>query len=259
MLQKMAMNDPHVEALRYRVKHAEDVDYSKAKPLEHEEAGFQIRIENGRAEITMKSHHATAQTARDEVEPFLRAWELTSALRSRPGELEFAYENANIIDRMPNPGATIYAETARITIVGAEVKLRVGRTNYPEPPGGLLRDAAVDLMFERYARYRAGGATLADAAYFCLTVLEMTASGRSGAVNHYSVAATVFDNLGRLTGSKGGKDARKGKAAHAEFTALKRTWLEEAMKVLIRRAAELAGAPSISHPQITMSDLPPLA
>ena len=55
------------------------------------------------------------------------------------------------------------------------------------------------------------------------------------------------------------KDARKGKAAHAEFTALKRTWLEEAMKVLIRRAAELAGAPSISHPQITMSDLPPLA
>jgi hypothetical protein len=103
------MNDPHIEALHYSVRHAGDVDYDKANPLDHDTPGFTVRIENLRAEVRMKSHHATVEAASAEVEPFLRAWELTAALQFRPGDFEFAYDRATIVDRNPTPGAGIYA------------------------------------------------------------------------------------------------------------------------------------------------------
>ena len=36
------MNDPHVSALVYRVKHDETVNYDKANPLEYETAIFKV-------------------------------------------------------------------------------------------------------------------------------------------------------------------------------------------------------------------------
>ena len=43
------MNDPRVVALHYRIEHESSVDYSKAEPVDHEEEGFRLRIEEGRA------------------------------------------------------------------------------------------------------------------------------------------------------------------------------------------------------------------
>ncbi len=37
------MNDPHVVALNYSIKHDSSVDYSTALPLDHEEEAFRIR------------------------------------------------------------------------------------------------------------------------------------------------------------------------------------------------------------------------
>ena len=254
----MAMNDPHVEALHYRLKHSDGVDYTKAKPLEHQEPGFSIRIDKGRADISMTSHYATAQAARDEVEPFLRAWELSAALNAAPGEIQFDYEKASIVDRKPSPGVAIQGEAAMIAVTGMQAHATVGRGKYPDPPAGLLCDPDVDLMFDRFCRYRTGRTTLADAAYFCLTVLERSAGDRSAAVQRYSVAATVLGNLGRLAGKKGGKEARKSIGAQSDFSGAERTWLEEAMKLLIRRAAEVAHDPAASRSQITMAELPSL-
>jgi hypothetical protein len=58
------MNDPHVEALYYTVTRADDVDYDKAPPCDIDKPGFKVHLANSRAEVTMKSHHATAETAR---------------------------------------------------------------------------------------------------------------------------------------------------------------------------------------------------
>ncbi len=38
------MNDPHVEALYYRVKHSERVSYENARSLEYENEAFKLRI-----------------------------------------------------------------------------------------------------------------------------------------------------------------------------------------------------------------------
>ena len=256
------MNDPCIQTLHYSVGHAEDVDYDKAHPLIHNTPNFTVRIEDGRCEVTMKTHCATVAAAQAEVEPFLRAWELTAALQFRPGDFELAYERATIIDRNPTPAADINAvavmKIANVSL-SATLSAHVGRSKYPDPPPpGLARDAAVELMFERFRRYRARGTTLADMANFCLTTLELTAEGRNGAAQRFMIARTVLNKLGDLAASKGGSEARKAKGAKAEFTAAEREWLEEATKRLILRAAEVVGNPSACLSQITMAHLPPL-
>jgi hypothetical protein len=252
------MGDPHVESLFYRIKHNDGVDYARASPLEHREPGFSVRIENGSAQIDMTDHHAAVQDARAAVEPFLRAWELAAALKFGPGEFQFDYERANIVDRKPGPGAMIQAEAAMITLTGMEARALIGRGNYPAPPAGVARDAAVDLMFDRYCMLREGRTTLPDAANYCLTMLERSAGNRKAASKRYAIAATVLNTLGLLAASKGGKEARKAHAAHAEFTPSERNWLTKLIPIIIQRAAEVAFDPAASRPQITMADLPAL-
>jgi hypothetical protein len=97
------MNDPHVAALHYRIKHAPDVDFEEAPPVEHSGPGCSVHIENGKAKIVMKCHHSTEKAARDAVEPFLRAWELSWALRHPSDQFEFAFLNGELVDRKPFP------------------------------------------------------------------------------------------------------------------------------------------------------------
>ena len=104
-----------------------------------------------------------------------------------------------------------------------------------------------------------GRSRLGDTAYFCLTVLERAAGGRGQAGQHFGIAKPVLNKLGELTDQKGGREARKAKGADSEFTNAERTWLQEVMKAIIRRAAEVAYNPHASQMQITMADLPSLA
>jgi hypothetical protein len=253
------MNDPHVDALHYSIRHSEDVDYDNASPRTVDTPGFAVRIENGRAEIMMKSHHATDDTARAEVEPFLRAWELTTALEFGPGQFDLAYDRATIIDRNPTPEGSLFAVRSDFMIAVEVVKAHVKRSKYPDPPPiGIARNPNVDLMFDRFCRYRAGTTTLADAVNFCLTVLITNSSGLGSAARNYAVSETILRTMGKLAANKGGSEARKAQGAKIDFTGAERQWLEETMKRLIRRAAEVAGSPSASLPQITMGDLTPL-
>ena len=87
----LRMNDPHVVALFYNVKHSAAVDYSEAKPLEHKEEKFKITIANDKACFTMKAHYATEEKALAAVEEYIQAWELDAALQAGPNAftLEF--------------------------------------------------------------------------------------------------------------------------------------------------------------------------
>ena len=85
------MNDPHVVALFYNVKHSAAVDYSDAKPLEHEEDNFSVRIENKEVCFTMKAHYATEKEARKAVKEYIENWELTAGLRGGPRVFKLVY------------------------------------------------------------------------------------------------------------------------------------------------------------------------
>jgi hypothetical protein len=257
------MSDPHVEALYYILKHLDRIDYADAGVLEREEPGFSVRIVDGRADVAMKSHHATAATARTEVEPFLRAWELSAALEFGVGHFEFIYDQAKIVDRASTP------ETFPLTITSPfQIEIDaayVRHAKYPDPPpDGVAVDETVTKMAERFKRYRFGRTSLGDAANYCLTELEKAAGGRKGArrggaARRYSVDKKILDKIGELADGKGGSEARKAKGAEAEFTVTERHWLEETMKRLMWRAAEVAGDPSESPQMIMMADLPPLS
>ena len=84
-----AMNDPHVEALHYKITHGPTVDYNRAPSIVHDEPNFTVQVAKGRAEITLKSHHATVEAARAEVEAVLRAWELSATLECGPDQFKF--------------------------------------------------------------------------------------------------------------------------------------------------------------------------
>lgn len=63
----------------------------------------------------------------------------------------------------------------------------------------------------------------------------------------------MLDSLGQLA-----ERERKYKGYGAPYTGTERTWLEVALKKLIRRAAEAAYDRNADRPLITMDDLPPL-
>ena len=250
-----AMNDPHVVALIYRVKHDASVNYEKAAPLEHDGDAFTVRVKDGEARFEMKDQFETAEAAREAVEPFIRRWEFAASLERGPGEFELLFKNAEIEDRNPTPGV-VHVSAGAIAVSGMSASVVVGRGHYPDPPEGIAVNADVEAMLARYSRYRQGKDTLPGMAYFCLTVLEESAGNRAAIASKFNVAGSVLSSLGRLTGEKGGTEARKGQGRTHEFTPVERKWLDEAVKRLIRRAAEVAHDPAQSRQQITMADLP---
>ena len=98
------MNDPRVVALHFRIEHESSVDYSKAEPVDHEEEGFSIRIEEGQACFAMKDDHPTVGSALEVVNSYISNWELDDALASRPGEFNLRFVRPEIVDRKPTPG-----------------------------------------------------------------------------------------------------------------------------------------------------------
>ena len=105
-------------------------------------------------------------------------------------------------------------------------------------------------------------------AYFLLTVLEegiappnpsKTQKGpkRVAAAKRFYIDVDVLAKIG-LTTTRGGPRARKVHGLHLELTSNETTWLEEATKMMIRRAGEIAANPTGQHQPITMAQLPTL-
>ena len=251
------MNDPHVSILGYLVRHDETVNYDKASPLEYETASFKVSVKSCEARFEMKEHFPTAEQAREVVEPFIRQWEFATALDRGPGEFELVFLGAVVEDRKPTPGVVALKGAFTVSVAGS-VSTVVGRATYPEPPTGLAMNTDVEVMALRHTRYEQRRDTLPGMAYFCLTVLEQAAGGRPAIPSKFGIASSVIKTLGRLTGEKGGSEARKDGGRSHEFTAYERNWIEEATKRMIRRAAEVAHNPAAAASQITMGDLPKL-
>lgn len=251
------MNDPHVSALIYRVKHNETVNYDMAMPLEYETDIFKVLIKDREARFEMKDHFPNAEQARQVIEPFIRRWEFATDLEQGPGEFELVFLDAVVEDRKPTPGVVHLKGMAIACAIGS-VSAMVGRGAYPQPPTDVAMNADVESMARRYSLYREGKNTLADMAYFCLTIVDSAAGNRPAVPSKFGIASFVMSKLAHLTGEGGGADARKGKGRSHEFTADERNWIDQATKRLIRRVAEVAHDPAAAASQITLGDLPKL-
>lgn len=212
----------------------------------------------------MKRHYATKTGALEAVEGYIHAWEHLAALQYGPNEFKLVFDGAEIEDRNPMPGV-VYASAkpVRVKVSLSEPTVHVSRGAYPQPPSTKMEFSSdVKLMFDRYVGFRARREHLTGLANFCLTILEKSVQAkkerRSAAAKHYDIEYKVLDEVGRLCSQKGGAEARKAQGVEQELNGQERQFLEEAVKAIIRRAAEVAGDPNASRDRIELSDLPDL-
>ena len=135
---------------------------------------------------------------------------------------------------------------------------------YPQPPSTLRLDPDdpdVMTMYGRFKGYLLKREPLTGMAYFCLTMLEKHLSkGRQAAAKKYGIKSDVLNKIGHLTAYRGGRAAaRNASGIGDELTGDEARFLEEAVKRIIRRTAEVAHDPHKDYPQIKLSDLPQLS
>jgi len=259
------MNDPEVVALIYKIEHANSVSYEKAPPLRYSDSPeFDLTVEDNTARFEFKKFYATEDEALEAVEPFVKHWEFESTLQGGPSNFSLRYTNAAIIDRDPspsepnagNPGISVLLPS--ITATGGVLLLN---PHYPPPPSGGLVDPdddAVVKMKRRHDEYRLRRAKLPATAYFCVTVLEDKYGDLTEVAKKCGISRNVLKAIKKLSSTKGGEDARKAEGADDEYTKQEKRFLNQAVKEIILRAAQVAADDSQRHPQITMADLPKL-
>ena len=261
------MNDPHVATLHYRVEHDDSLDYTNADPMEHDDDLIHVEISGRQVTIRPKEHYATVEEAKTAVEPFVRRWEFGATLESGSRAFSLRYSSAEVIDLNPPPTppgeVRANAEPIVVHVTVSTARGTVGKKSYPKPPSGPALDPDVPevrAMVSRLDRYHQGRTTLADTAYFCLTVLQSIATKNKArrTWSHYAISHEVQRQVSRLSSTKGGYEARKGDGIDKDFTQEERAFLIEAARAFIRRAAEKAANPTGDLQEITMAHLPKL-
>ena len=253
------MTDPHVEALEYSVQYGRDIiDWSDAEPMHVQEAGFDVRAENGRVRFEFKTHYASEQEARSAVEEsYIPNWEFDVGLTRGPNAFTLRFEHSEIVDRNPPPGPPTLGASFRAGYPTVSANLAPPRPPaFQGPPRDRIkRTPGVESMFQHYLRYRRGAETLPAMAYFCLTMLEQMAGGRGKAAAHFCISRDVLDRIGKLSAEKGGDVARKAKGRNTPYSPDEERFLRSAAEALIRRAAQVEYGPDPTRKKITRDDL----
>ena len=220
------MDDPHVVALNYKVRHGPEFDYSGAKPLSVHTDRFDVQVNDDNVRFLIHAHHATEQEAREAIDDYIRAWELDAALDYGPSAFRLEFDRAEIEDRNPAPGVTfVRPRPLRIGVALGTPRIVAKPPTYPAPPSkGLARSPDVESMYLRYAGYCEDREPLSSMAYFCLTVLEASTGQRRGrrkaAATKYCIDEQVLANLGQLCSAKAdpAPGRRKAAATHSRPT-----------------------------------------
>ena len=257
------MNDPHVERLYYQVIIPEDVDYGNAHPLSGDTDDFRLHLSKDQLIVEMKTHCTSEDDARGIVDDYLKAWEVTAGLLHNPDTLTFKFSTSIILDRTPSneniQNTESNVSSSEVIMLSDEAVAHVSHAEFPSPPQQFRTSPEVEMMYLRYKLYREGRESLLGMAYWCLTVIEYSARGRTDAADQYRVDLKVLRRLGELCGNRGGiNEARKlnGQAGVTPLKPEEREWIKTVIKTLILRVGEYAFNPIAKLTQITMSDFP---
>jgi len=216
-------------------------------------------LEDGILAVGPSDHFANEEDARAAIEPFLRAWEIDADLRLGVGAIRFTSTRSEILDRDPPPPGTpqsLAISAAARGMAVASASLHITRGVYPQPPARFQITADVAIAHRRWLRYHDGREPLQSMAYFVLTLLEDMAGGRGQAGRVFAIDVAVLKTMGRLSAEGDEETARKlqrGKALRG-LTGAEKDWLEQAVKLLIRRIGERASGSPLGR--LTLNDLP---
>ena len=113
-------------------------------------------------------------------------------------------------------------------------------------------------LWHRYRGYLEGREPLLTMAYFCLTVLEITAGGRQQAAAMYNISKSVLNTLAILASERGDyRTARKIVSSTMQpLSEAETAWIQETIKQIILRVGDKRSV--LGLPKITMAELPRL-
>ena len=115
-------------------------------------------------------------------------------------------------------------------------------------------------MWHLYLGYRCGVEPLPSMAYFCYRLLRSPTDeppiSLCDAAQKYRVSRRVLVTIRRLSSERGGVLARRPEGIGKDLTSSEVQFLEQALRTLIRRAAEVAHTPDADRDLICISDLP---
>lgn len=249
------MNDPHVERLVYSLTTDDTLDFDDPDPVELETGSFRLRLEAGELTVEMLEHHAEPASAREVVEPHLKAW----SLLSQGGRMSFEFEGAEVVDRDPPEGNVQHLkDTVSVT---DSVSGKVTANSYLAPPEEFEPSPAVERMLAVYEDYLEGRRPIGSMGYYCLTELGNRLGGRTTWRNRLDISNNVATTLSRLTGGVGDhQTGRKvgGGVDHRPHTPSETQWIKRTVALLIRRLGEWEHDPDRDWPKLTMGDLPDL-
>ena len=254
------MRDPHVTAIRYKVGSVETISYDNPKPMSFSNHLGEFSLSNGTLRITPAEHFADEKETRTAIEPFLRAWEISTDLNSNFGMIRFEFECVELVDRAPRPpGGSIVVtlEGASMILMGSSAVLRLTCREYPNPPTAFSATPEVMHAYRRWLRYREGNEPLQSMTYFVLTLLESAAGGRQLASRTFQIHVDILNMMGRLSSTKGdAMTARKASSPNQfqDLSLAEKQWLEEAVRCAIRRLGEHASG--AQGTVINMANLP---
>lgn len=255
------MNNPHVKKLFYKISLLEHTDYDKAPPLSGETDDFRWRLNKDQLEVKMKIYFATEYEARQIVDEYLKNWEVAIGLYHEPDSLKFTFERAKFFNlQFPDENGMLNLDASIEPITTTlDAILHISHKEFLPPPPNFKASPEVEMMFLRYKLYRQGQEPLLNMAYWCFTVLEYSAGGRSEATDQYGIDYRVFRKLGELWSNR--EDVNeirklKGTGIRTPLKPSEREWVRAVVKSLILRAGEYAFNPNSKLPMITMADLP---
>lgn len=256
------MQDPHVATLLYRLETDKYTTYNNPPPIMFRVEVFSAELKNDLLKVTLERHFSTVEQARNEVERFLRAWELDIALKRGHGEFRLEYESSEVIDRNPLPKdnpETVNLSAHAIASASIKAEVSVVRGRYPDPPKYFRVSPTVETLWQRYQGYKNGNEPLMSMAYFCLTAVENLGGGRKQSATWLQISNDVLNKLGQITSTRGDGTTARKHTQNSSFTPIsdaERAWVENVIKTTIRRVAEIEQSDSL--PIIGMSDLPAL-
>lgn len=254
------MRDPHVAAIHYNVGSVETISYDNPKPMAFSNHLGEFSLSAGTLRIVPAEHFARENEARSAIDPFLRAWEISTDLNSNLGMVRFEFERVELVDRAPpQPGGSIVVslEGASMVMIGSSATFHLTCREYPNPPTAFSATPEVMHAYRRWLRYREGNEPLQSMAYFVLTLLESAAGGRRAASGTFQIHLDVLNAMGRLSSTKGDEiTARKaiGQSQFQDLFPAEKQWLEESVRRVVRRLGEHAAGAQVNV--ITMAELP---
>lgn len=261
------MRDPHVEYLLYDLEFGDDAELRNPPPADFDTPLGRVHIEDGAATIYPTDHYPSAVSAREVIDPLLRAWEIDYALGGR-STITFRCRDSRIIDRNPplpikdgkQVAVELEGQTAQIANGELTPVVRYPVTAYPLPPQLFGWTPDVETLWARYQGYLKGREPAQGMGYFCLTLVEAKVpkgkKRRKRAAEQLQIDKAILDTLGELTAERGGPDTARKAGEWLPLSPAEIEWIKHAVKLIIRRVGDVV--PDKAFDKITMADLPSL-